>query len=481
MKNIRIVNLDVGGGFDTFHYVPFPEGLVYSIFPGSVDEEVADLSHSTLFDTNCLRFTYTSFVQPKQVIDYNMDTRSRTVVHEERVFGPAYDRTMYTQKRAWATGVDGTAIPMSIVFRKDLVKYTPGNWSSANTYSAPGTPVVGELSESQTAALLQSNPLLLHGYGAYGYCVHPMFSSSRLSLLDRGFIYVVAHVRGGSDLGNGWYEEGKLAKKTNTFEDFISCAEYLIKEGYTTKDKLAIYGRSAGGLLIGAVVNMRPDLFKAVLTEVPFVDVINTMFDSSIPWTAFEFEEWGNPEQLNIYNIMKGYCPYSNVIPGQIYPHMLIVAGMNDPRVAYFEPAKWTAKLRALGKWSTVRDKPKSRGASKLGSKEVLSDVVVDAEPHASNAEPESDRVLMLKIQDAGHSGSSGQYSYLEDLAFEYAYLISSLNARFRPESSGGRAVSLSNVDYDVYWDELEAGDLEDVPEEGEDEYDEDVDDEEDE
>lgn len=270
----------------------FADGVVYSLFPGSVDEEVADLSKSTLFDTNILRFTYTSFVQPKQVIDYNMDTRVRTVVHEQRVLGPAFNRDFYVQKRVWATVVDGTAVPISLIYRRDLVSINPVERSGS--ISMPGTPALepAELSGQTTASVSSSgsNPLLLHGYGAYGYCVEPIFSTNRLSLIDRGFIYAVAHVRGGSEMGNGWYEEGKLARKTNTFEDFISCAEFLVKEGYTTSEKLAIYGRSAGGLLIGAVLNMRPELFKAALTEVPFVDAINTMFDTSIPWTAFEFE-----------------------------------------------------------------------------------------------------------------------------------------------------------------------------------------------
>lgn len=250
---------------------------MFSIWPGSVDEEVADLSKSVLFDTNLLRYTYTSFIQPKQVVDYNMDTRVKVVVHEERVLGPGYDQSLYVSKRLWATSSDGTAIPMSIVYRKDLLGSPSASTENSNT--GLGIATVGT-----------GNPTLLHAYGAYGYSLSPIFSTARLSLLDRGFIYAVAHVRGGSEMGNGWYEEGKLAKKTNTFTDFISCAEYLIKEEYTSREKLAIYGRSAGGLLIGAVVNMRPDLFKSVLTEVPFVDVINTMFDTSIPWTAFEFE-----------------------------------------------------------------------------------------------------------------------------------------------------------------------------------------------
>lgn len=290
MQNIRIVNLDESGSFETYHYVSFPDGGVYSVWPGSVDEEVADLSKSVLYDTNLLRYTYTSFTQPKQVMDYNMDTRLNVVVHEERVLGPGYDPVLYASKRLWATGVDGTAVPLSIVYRKDLLGMNQSNQTQSTHADSIQESDIGMETNARPLNDFPGNPLLLHGYGAYGSCIHPIFSTTRLSLLDRGFVYAVAHVRGGSDMGNGWYQEGKLAKKTNTFHDFIACAEFLIKEGYTSQDKLAIYGRSAGGLLIGSVVNMRPDLFKAALTQVPYVDVINTMFDSSIPWTAFEYE-----------------------------------------------------------------------------------------------------------------------------------------------------------------------------------------------
>jgi oligopeptidase B len=266
MQNIRIVDLNQND-FDSFHYVNFSDGIVYSLWPSSVDEEVADLSKASQYDTNILRFTYSSFTQPRQIIDYNMDTRVRTVVHEQMIMGPGYNPDLYVSKRLWATGVDGTAIPISIVYRHDLM-----SWNASHA-------------DMEDNKVPSTNILLLHGYGAYGSCMSPTFNASRLSLLDRGFIYAIAHVRGGSEMGNAWYQEGKLEKKPNTFRDFISVAEFLINEGYTSKEKLAIYGRSAGGLLIGAVVNMRPDLFKAVLTEVPFVDVINTMFDSSIPWT----------------------------------------------------------------------------------------------------------------------------------------------------------------------------------------------------
>ena len=225
VQNIRIISLLENGSLDTYHYVSFSEGTVYSLWPGSVDEEVADLSKSMMFDTNLLRFTYTSFTQPKQVIDYNMDTRVKTVVHEERVLGPGYDPNLYISKRLWATGVDGTAVPMSIVYRRDLLRMNASN-SNGGVADDENN---GETVTAPSGVVGSGNPLLLHAYGAYGSCMSPIFSTTRLSLLDRGFVYAVAHVRGGSDMGNGWYLEGKLAKKPNTFLDFISCAEFLIK------------------------------------------------------------------------------------------------------------------------------------------------------------------------------------------------------------------------------------------------------------
>nr|KAJ3421787.1 hypothetical protein HK105_002288 [Polyrhizophydium stewartii] len=402
LQNVRIVDMRVPG-FTAYHYISFSE-VVFSLLPGSLDEEVADLTKISQFHTTTLRFTYTSFVQPKQVIDYDMDARTMTIVHEERVGGASgsgagvqYDQTAYASRRLFATGVDGTAVPISIVYRRDLLG----------------------LNMSPPAV----NPVLLHSYGAYGSPANPVFSTSRLSLLDRGFIYAIAHIRGGADMGNGWYEEGKLAKKPNTFLDFCAVAEYLIKERYTEPSKLAIYGRSAGGLLIGAVVTMRPDLFAAALTEVPFVDVINTMFDATIPWTAFEYEEWGNPNDREIYNVMKSYCPYTNINGEQLarneYPHLLVVGGMNDPRVAFFEPLKWVAKMRG------ERRKARQRLAAEAAAG--------GTHDGASLPAPGLERLLLLRIDDAGHGGNSGQYSYLEDLAFEYAFLIAALGAPAKP------------------------------------------------
>ena len=360
LQNIRVIDKN---NFESFHYIQMSD-TVFSLWLGTKNEEIEDYYRRNCYKSNILRYTFTSFIQPKQIYDYNMETKESCLVEEEKiplgpppspmmplfgnnnsaVFYPNYDPCKFVQKRLYATGHDGTAIPVSLVYRKDL-------------FNINGEP----------------NPLLLYGYGAYGFSMMPMFNSNRLSLLDRGFIYCIAHVRGGAELGNGWYKDGKLLKKPNSFKDFISSAEYLIKEGYTSKEKLAIYGRSAGGLLMGAVLNMRPDLFKAALMEVPFVDTINTMFDSSIPWTAFEFEEWGDPRKRDIYDVMKGYCPYTNV-KAQNYPSILVVAGLNDPRVSFLEPVKFVAKLRKL----------------KTDSNQLL-----------------------LKLDDVGHMGNSGQYSNL--------------------------------------------------------------------
>ncbi|KAJ3291401.1 hypothetical protein HK104_006119 [Borealophlyctis nickersoniae] len=402
VQNVRIIDLR-SDNFNSYHYIGFSE-MVYSLYPGSVNEEIADLTKSTQFDTNILRFTYTSFIQPKQVIDYNMDDRTMTVVHEETVGGIfPYDMSMYASKRILTTGWDGTSVPVSLVYRRDLLGLN---------MNPP-----------------QPNPVLLHAYGAYGAFVNPIFSASRLSLLDRGFIYAAAHVRGGADMGNGWYEEGKLGKKPNTFYDFCSAAELLIKEGYTVPSKLGIYGRSAGGLLIGAVINMRPELFQAALTEVPFVDVINTMFDPSIPWTAFEYEEWGNPNDYDIYEVMKTYCPYTNIrgelLAKGVYPHLFVAGGMNDPRVAFWEPLKFVAKMRGeRRKWRRNLQEAREKAQKEEGQDDA------GAEPGIDKTQ---EKMIILRVDDAGHGGNSGQYSYLDDLAFEYAFLIDALDAPAKP------------------------------------------------
>lgn len=260
LPNIRVVDLKAGN-FTQYHYIRFQEN-VYSLHLGPLISHVKYLTGHRYHSSHC-QFIYTSFTQPQQVIDYDLDTRQKTVIHLERL-ADNYDKSHYESKRIFATGHDGTAVPVSLVYRRDLlgIKMIPR----------------------------QLNPTLLHAYGAYGECVNPIFSLARISLLDRGFIFAVAHTRGGSEMGNRWYDEGRLSNKMNTFQDFCSVAEHLISEGYTQPSKLAIYGRSAGGLLIAAVINFAPQLFQAALTEVPFVDVITTMSDSSIPWTAFEYE-----------------------------------------------------------------------------------------------------------------------------------------------------------------------------------------------
>jgi oligopeptidase B len=228
-------------------------------------------------------------------------------------------------------------------------------------------------------------PLLLQGYGSYGYSFDPAFSSNLLSLLDRGYVAAIAHVRGGEEMGRAWYENGKLLNKRNTFTDFIAAAEHLVAEGYTSSDRLAINGGSAGGLLMGAVTNLRPDLFTAVLAEVPFVDVVNTMLDATLPLTVIEYDEWGNPNDPAYYEYMRAYSPYDNVA-SKDYPHLLVTAGLNDPRVAYWEPAKWTARLRAR--------------------------------------KTDRNRLLLRTNMGAGHGGASGRYDYLREVAFKYAFLL---------------------------------------------------------
>ena len=233
-----------------------------------------------------------------------------------------------------------------------------------------------------------SHPALMYGYGSYGATIDAFFSSARFSLLDRGFVFAIGHIRGGSDLGREWYENGKMLQKKNTFTDFIACAEHLIKEGYTSKEKLAIQGASAGGLLVGACVTMRPDLFKAAICKVPFVDVVTTMSDPTIPLTTLEYDQWGNPEDREYFEYMMSYSPYNNLRPAA-YPHMLISTGLNDPRVAYWEPAKFTAKLREMRTNDSL--------------------------------------VLLYTNYDSGHAGASGRYDFLKELAQDYAFLLDRL------------------------------------------------------
>jgi len=309
--------------------------------------------------TNILRFTYMSLVTPKCVIDYDMAQKTWTVVKQDEI-PSGYDPAQYESERAYATASDGTQVPISIVYKKGLKK-------DAN------------------------NPTLLYGYGSYGASMDPTFNTNRLSLLDRGFVFAIGHIRGGSEMGRAWYENGKMLNKRNTFTDFIACAEHLIAEKFTRTEKLAIYGGSAGGLLVGACVTMRPDLFGAVIAGVPFVDVINTMSDATIPLTTFEYEQCGNPADKEYFDYMISYSPYDNVKKAA-YPHILVTTGLNDPRVAYWEPAKFVAKLREL---------------------------------------KTNDNSLLLRTNfGAGHAGASGRYDFLKEVASDYAFLIDKLDAK---------------------------------------------------
>lgn len=341
LRTMRVMNFVTGNTYA----VDFPEP-VYT-FRGAANPE---------YDSKLLRFTYTSLTTPASVYDFNMDTRERQLLKATDVLG-GYDPKLYGTERTWARATDGTLVPISLVYRKPLVRN--------------GT-----------------RPMLLYAYGSYGSSTDPSFSSNNLSLLDRGFVYAIAHIRGGQEMGRAWYDQGKLLNKKNTFTDFIAAAEHLIQQGYTSKEKLAIRGGSAGGLLMGAVVNMRPDLFKAVVADVPFVDVINTMMDASIPLTTGEWIQWGDPHKAEYYGYMKSYSPYDNVTR-KAYPNMLVTAGLNDPRVGYWEPVKWVAKLRAN--------------------------------------KTDSNMLLLRTNMGAGHGGASGRYDALREQAIRYTFILNAL------------------------------------------------------
>lgn len=324
------------------HYLNFGEAA-YTIFP----------SINLDFDTELLRYGYTSLTTPNSTYDYNMTTKEKKLLKQTEVVG-GYDPEQYQTERLWATADDGTEIPMSIVYKKGMKK--DGN-----------------------------SPTLLYGYGSYGASMDPTFSITRLSLLDRGFVYAIAHIRGGQEMGRQWYEDGKMFKKKNTFTDFIDCAEFLIEEKITQPEKLFASGGSAGGLLMGALVNMRPDLFKGVIAKVPFVDVITTMEDESIPLTTGEFDEWGNPKNPESYMYMLDYSPYDQVKP-QNYPNMLVTTGFHDSQVQYWEPAKWVAKLREL--------------------------------------KTDNNTLLLRTNMETGHGGTTGRFKVYEEIAQEFAFII---------------------------------------------------------
>jgi oligopeptidase B len=340
LQRLRVIDLKT----NAVHYITFPEPA-YAVTPRQNAE----------FDTRNLRFVYSSLLTPASTFDYDMGTRERVL--RKRVEVPTYDPSRYEVKRFMVTARDGARVPVSMIARK--------GWKQNG-----------------------ASPLLLYAYGSYGYTTEPSFDSNVLSLVDRGFGYAIAHIRGGQEMGRAWYDEGKMMKKKNTFNDFVDVAQYLVDQKFTSKNRLVANGLSAGGLLMGAVTNMRPDLFRAVVADVPFVDVINTMMDASIPLTAQEWQQWGDPHLADQYTYMRSYSPYDNV-ERKAYPWLLVTTSLNDSQVGYWEPAKWVAKLRAFK---------------------------TDSNP------------LLLKVNMAGgHGGSSGRYDSLREEAFRYAFILDSV------------------------------------------------------
>jgi oligopeptidase B len=325
------------------YYLPFDSETYTAYTSTNVD-----------FDTDILRYSYQSMTTPSSVIDFNMKTKTKEIKKEQQVLGGKFDKNNYQEERIWATAKDGTKVPISMVYRKGLKKDG-------------------------------SNPLLLYAYGSYGHSMDATFSSTRLTLLDRGFVFAIAHIRGGEDLGRQWYEDGKLLKKKNTFTDFIDCSKFVIEQKYTSPEHLYAEGGSAGGLLMGAIVNLAPELYHGIIAQVPFVDVITTMLDETIPLTTGEYDEWGNPNVKKYYNYMASYSPYDNV-QQQNYPNMYVSTGLHDSQVQFWEPAKWVAKLRSM---------------------------------------KTDDSLLFLDTNmDAGHGGASGRFEAIKELAKEYSFLL---------------------------------------------------------
>lgn len=324
------------------HYIDFGEAAYAANFGANPE-----------YNTTTLRYGYTSLTTPNSTYDYNLVSKEKKLMKQQEVVG-GYDPKEYVTERLTATAKDGTKVPISLVYKKGFEKN--GN-----------------------------APLLLYAYGSYGSTMDASFNSSRLSLLNRGFCYAIAHIRGGQEMGRHWYEDGKMMKKKNTFTDFIDCGEFLVKEKFTSKEHLYAQGGSAGGLLMGAVANMAPELWHGVIAQVPFVDVVNTMLDESIPLTTNEFDEWGNPKNKDAYTYMKSYSPYEN-IEKKNYPNILVTTGLHDSQVQYFEPAKWVAKLRAMKTDKNV--------------------------------------VLLKTNMEFGHGGASGRFDYLKDVALNYAFLF---------------------------------------------------------
>lgn len=338
LSNLRIINVKD----KSEHYIDFGE-----------ETYTAGININPNSNTDVFRYSYSSLTTPNSVIDYNMKTMEKKIMKEEAVLG-GFDKLNYESKRLWAKAQDGKMVPISLVYRKSFVQ--DGN-----------------------------APLLLYGYGSYGYSQNPGFNTAVLSLLDRGFVYALAHTRGGSDLGRYWYEDGKLLKKKNTFTDFNDCAQFLVNEKYTSTRKLFAMGGSAGGLLMGAIVNMKPDLYKGVVAAVPFVDIVTTMLDETIPLTTFEWDEWGDPRKKEYYDYMLSYSPYDQV-KAMNYPNLLVTTGFWDSQVQYWEPAKWVAKLRAM-----------------KTDKNIL---------------------IMDCNMEAGHGGASGRFERYRITALEYAFVL---------------------------------------------------------
>lgn len=339
LRTIRVMKWD---GTDD-HYIQFNDPAYFAATTSNLD-----------FDTDVLRFMYSSLTTPMSTFEYNMTDKSQELLKQTEVVDDAFKVENYTSERLFATATDGTKVPVSLVYKKGVEKNG-------------------------------KNPLLLYAYGSYGNSMEPTFSSTRLSLLDRGFIYAIAHIRGGQEMGRDWYEDGKLLKKKNTFTDFIDVGQFLIDENFTNSNQLYAYGGSAGGLLMGAVLNMQPDMWNGVVAAVPFVDVVSTMLDETIPLTTFEFDEWGNPKNKEYYNYMKSYSPYDNV-EAKDYPNILITTGYWDSQVQYWEPAKWIAKLREL---------------------------------------KTDDNLLIMECNmETGHGGASGRFERYKTQALTYAFLL---------------------------------------------------------
>lgn len=338
LNNIRII---AWSGEE--YYLPFDSETYMAYTSTNLD-----------FDTEILRYGYQSLATPSSVIDFNMKTKEKTILKEQEVLGGHFDKNNYLEERIWATAKDGTKVPISMMYRKGIVKNG-------------------------------KNPLLLYAYGSYGITMDCHFSSVRLSLLDRGFIYAIAHIRGGEDLGRHWYDNGKILKKKNTFTDFIDCSQFVIDENYTSTQHLYAEGGSAGGLLMGAIINMAPNLYNGVIAQVPFVDVVTTMLDETIPLTTGEYDEWGNPNVKKYYNYMLSYSPYDN-IKSHEYPNLYIATGLHDSQVQYWEPAKWVAKLRVL--------------------------------------KTNNNQLYLDTNMEAGHGGASGRFEAIKEIAKEYSFLL---------------------------------------------------------